>query len=91
MNVDGKRRVFDILVHPEKCTGCLTCQLRCSLRLTKSASTSGAAIIIDRTQSGMLGSKISFTEACDQCTICARYCPYGTLELERKETAGNAA
>ena len=79
----GKRRVFEIIVHPERCTACLTCQLRCSLRLTQSANPSKAAITIDNRDISV-GSHITFTAECDDCALCARYCPYGTLEIRRK-------
>ncbi|HDM76627.1 MAG TPA: hypothetical protein ENG51_09175 [Deltaproteobacteria bacterium] len=82
------QRVFDILVHPEKCVGCLICQLRCSLRLTNSFNPARAAILIDRS-SNELGASITFTDACDGCAICARNCPYGALELKRKESIKN--
>lgn len=78
-------RVFDILVHPERCVGCLICQLRCSLRLAHSFNPARAAIQVDRTSSG-LGASLTFIEACDNCGICARHCPYGALELKRKES-----
>ncbi len=78
-------RNFDLLVHPDKCAGCLTCELRCSWRLYKESRPTAAAIIIDRTQSRILGSKITFTERCDLCGICGRYCPYGALVWQKRE------
>jgi electron transport complex protein RnfB len=77
-------RVFDIAVHPEKCVGCLICQLRCSMRFTDSFNPSRAKIIINMA-SDMLGAEIIFTGECDLCGICARNCPYGALEIKRKE------
>ncbi len=79
----GQRRVFEIVVHPELCTACLTCQLRCSLRLKRSANPSKAAIVIGISEI-TVGSDIAFTPECDDCALCARYCPYGTLEMRRK-------
>ena len=65
---NGKRQVFEIVVHAEKCTGCLMCQLRCSFRLTDTFNPARSAILIDRASTG-LGAKISFTEECDLCTL----------------------
>ncbi len=78
------KQVFQILTHPEKCTQCTVCQLRCSMRLTKTFNPAESAIAIHPRLS-RIGSEIVFTEACDSCGICARHCPYGALELLRKE------
>lgn len=83
MTTSTKRRVFDIAVHPQKCTQCLVCQLRCSLRLTRAFNPARSAIVIHGLRDGP-GAAITFTEACDACGICARHCPYGALELHRK-------
>ena len=83
-------RAFELLVYPQKCTGCITCELRCSWRFYKQSQPTAAAIVIDRSESGNLGSKITFTEQCDLCGICGRYCPYGALVWQRKERVANA-
>ena len=64
-------------VLPEKCAGCLICELRCALRFEKSFLLSGAAIEVRRTGDGAY--RIAFTDRCDNCGICARYCMYGAL------------
>lgn len=77
-----------IIVRPENCTGCLICQLRCSWRFEKAFSTAKAAIRIRRLVGGEREFDISFTERCDNCGICARYCPYGALVWTKgKESA----
>ena len=81
--VDSSRRVFDISIHPEKCVDCSLCQLRCSFRFTKTFNPARAAIVI-RKLNDRIGADISFTAECDSCGICARYCPYGALEIRRK-------
>ena len=86
--VNCKGRVFDILVHPERCVSCLICQLRCSIRLTKSFNPARAAIIINPAKD-RLGAEITFTQECDLCGICARHCPYGALEIRRKGVSKN--
>jgi len=82
--INQKEGVFEILVYPEKCVGCMICQLRCSIRLTKTFNPARAAILIDQVADS-LGAEITFTQECDSCGICARHCPYGALELRRKE------
>ena len=82
--ISRKDRVFDIAVYPEKCVGCLICQLRCSLRFTDSFNPARAKILINMA-SDMLGAEITFTDECDLCGICARNCPYGALEIKTKE------
>ena len=78
------KRVYDLVVNPEKCSGCYTCQVRCSMRLHRVASSAQTAILIERVPYQQ-GSTISFTEECDLCTICALFCPYGALERVKKE------
>lgn len=74
---------FEIMVETEKCTGCLICGLRCSLRFEKTFNPMKSQIIIisyfDR------DNEISFKDECDHCGTCARYCPYGALILKEKE------
>jgi len=84
--ISYENRVINILVYPEKCVGCLICQFRCSIRLTKSFNPARAAIIINLARD-RLGAEITFTHECDLCGICARNCPYGALEIRRKEVS----
>ncbi len=70
-----------IRTHPELCTGCLTCQLICSLTWDGLCKPSSARIII----TGNLDDRsIAFSEDCTECDICAEYCPYGALEIEEE-------
>ena len=69
-----------IKVFPEKCTGCLICELRCALRFEKSFLLSASAIQVHRT--GNWKYNITFTERCDNCGICSSYCMYGALVPE---------
>ncbi len=62
----------------EKCTGCLNCQLICSLTYTKVFNPSKAHIIIDKRD---IPEKISFTEDCTNCNICVDYCLYGAITI----------
>gem|GEM_PF-412012 len=70
-----------------RCSGCLICELRCALRFEKAFRPASAAIIIRRQVNSPTEYSITFTEQCDQCGICARYCSYGALAQEEKAGA----
>ena len=72
----GKRR---IVADDERCNGCLICQLRCSFRFEKAFNLGKSAIRIDRFVKGGIDYQITFSDHCDVCGICARYCPYSAL------------
>ena len=65
-------------VHPEKCTGCIICQLECSFTKLGVFNPAEARIIIDRVDDDP---QISFTDECDECGVCARACIYKALVL----------
>ena len=76
-----------ISVKSERCHGCLTCQLRCSLRACGQFNPSKANIRVDRIEEGYRY-RPSFTDQCDRCRgdyLCVRWCPYGALKLERSQ------
>lgn len=82
MSEEGAARA--ILVKSDQCRGCLTCQLRCSLRACGQFNPSKANIRVNRAEGGY-GYWHSFTDECDGCGgeyLCVRWCPYGTLQLE---------
>lgn len=75
------RAIEDVIeVHPEKCAGCMSCQLICSFTFTQSFNPLEAYILVDVT--GRMGEKIKFTDDCTACGICAKYCSYGALEVK---------
>ncbi len=74
-----------IEIHPEKCTGCLICELRCSLRFEKAFNPSKARISIRRLVGENMEYAIAFKDDCDYCGICARNCPYETLIQQKRE------
>jgi len=82
-----KRKGPPIWGDASKCTGCLICELRCSLRFEKAFSPSKAQIRIRRLVGADNEYEISFTEECDNCGICVRYCPYSALIQEKKRGA----
>ena len=71
-----------IIADPEKCNGCLTCELRCSFFHEKAFNPSKAMIKIRRLVGQENEYEISFTDECDDCGVCVRYCPYGALRRE---------
>jgi NADPH-dependent glutamate synthase beta subunit-like oxidoreductase len=77
-----------IQVDLTRCAGCRTCQLRCSLRWEGAFVPAKAKIQIAR----LVGYQdfefdVTFSDECDGCGICAKYCPYGALIRNRKEDA----
>lgn len=70
-----------------RCTGCLICRLRCSLRFEKSFLPAKAAIVIRRQTNTQPEYRITFTDRCDNCGICARYCSYRALTQESTQGA----
>jgi len=80
-----KRKGPPIKVDAAKCTGCLICELRCSLRFEKAFNPSKAQIVIRRLVGADNEYQITFTDRCDNCGICVRYCPYGALIQKKKK------
>ena len=73
------------LVHADasKCAGCMTCVLHCSFKLDGMFNLSAARIRIRRLVGQASEFDITFTDECDNCGICVRYCPYGALTREK--------
>jgi ferredoxin len=71
-----KKKMVDIATDSKKCTGCLMCALRCSLRYTGAFNPLKARIRINKTNGN---NEISFAEECTKCGLCAQYCIYGAL------------
>jgi NAD-dependent dihydropyrimidine dehydrogenase PreA subunit len=67
-----------IKVNLGECKECLVCQLRCSLAYTGKFNPEEARIKIN------WPGEIVFTDDCvESCVLCARYCPFGALEIVR--------
>lgn len=71
-----------INIRPENCTGCLNCQLRCSFKKYGSFCPSGSAVDIASRPGNETIMDISFKSHCDNCGLCASWCPYGALVLD---------
>ena len=78
MSTTVDRNNEQIAIDVEKCTGCLNCQFICSFTYTEAFNPSQARIVIDRRD---IPEKISFTEECTNCNICADYCLYGAITV----------
>ncbi|OIN94944.1 MAG: hypothetical protein AUJ48_04180 [Deltaproteobacteria bacterium CG1_02_45_11] len=60
------------------CTVCLVCQMVCAFKFTgNSFNVSEAAIKLKRTAQGTCDAE--FTDKCDDCGLCVRYCSYEAL------------
>ena len=82
MNVNNtvtRKKGSPISVDASKCAGCLICELRCSLRFEKAFNPARAAIKVRRRVQSVNEYEVSFSDRCDNCGICARYCSYGAL------------
>jgi len=84
-----KKKGYPIRVHEENCTGCLMCQLYCSLRFEKAFNPATAKILIRRLVGADTEYAIKFREDCDNCGICARHCPYEALVREKGKRERN--
>lgn len=74
-----------IIVDLCKCAGCRTCQLRCSLRWEEAFVPAKSMVSIQRLVGKDHEFDISFSDKCDDCGICAKYCPYGALTRGKRE------
>ncbi len=73
-----------LIVDLGKCAGCRTCELRCSLRWEGAFIPAKARVAVRR----LVGNRdhefdVFFSDECDYCGICAKYCPYGALTRGR--------
>lgn len=69
----------EIITHREKCAGCSSCQLMCSLSYQEGFNPLDSRIEITWVEGQ--GHMITFKEECEHCGLCASQCAYGALEL----------
>jgi carbon-monoxide dehydrogenase iron sulfur subunit len=76
-----------IIIKPEKCTVCRSCELACSYHFKKefNPKISKIKIIFDPKSADL---KITKEDGCDLCKdekspVCVRYCVAGALKTER--------
>ena len=72
---------WQMTAEPAECRVCYMCQLVCSLKQDSTFNPSKAYVDISKVvePSGALDIGISFTDKCDSCGLCAKYCVYGAL------------
>lgn len=75
-----------IRIEADMCVGCLTCSLLCSF--VHEGRFNPAAAHVEVKQFYESPNEIIFSARCDDCGVCALYCPYGTL---RREPLGKGA
>ncbi len=73
-----------IRTSPEMCSGCRICQLACSMDWTCSYNLAQSRILIDDVDATK-SVKITFTDECNDCGICVRYCFYDALKMRKEE------
>ena len=71
-----------IAIEPDFCVGCLTCVLRCAMRLHEGVNEEKSKIRVMPMQEQ--SNTLIFKEGCEACGICARYCPHGALHRKHK-------
>lgn len=78
-----------INIDPEKCTGCFTCVMRCAFRHGKTFAPSWSKVgVIALSETT---NEILFSDQCDSCGICARYCPHDALYRGQRQTPPEGA
>jgi len=73
---------------PEKCTGCLACELHCSFAKLGTKTFNPKKAYIQITTHLDRPNEIHFTEECDGCDICAYFCPYAALIHKKGKVVG---
>jgi NADPH-dependent glutamate synthase beta subunit-like oxidoreductase len=68
-----------IICDASKCSGCMTCMLRCSFRGDGAFNLATSRIQVRRLVNSTNEFEITLTDDCDACGMCVRYCPYGAL------------
>jgi ferredoxin len=66
-----------ITIDAENCVGCMTCVLRCALKYGNAFSPARSKVKITLINEDV--NIITYTDDCDTCGICARYCPHDAL------------
>jgi ferredoxin len=79
----AKKSTLLINADASKCAGCMTCMLSCSFRLDSTFNLAAARIQVRKLVNHPNEFEITFTNDCDACGICVKYCPYEALTHQR--------
>ena len=74
-----------IVLHPEKCSGCMLCTMACSLRYEGVVNPLRARTKLIK--SGDRVKRIVLSKDCTFCGYCVTVCQYGARELKPKEAS----
>jgi len=76
---------WQIIADPAECRRCLICQMVCSLRFYNTFNPAKSRIKIGTIlrQGTRYTTEVSFTDDCNKCGLCVRYCPYGALARKK--------
>lgn len=69
----------------ENCTGCMRCQLICSFTKDKMFGYAQARITIKRVGFDEKYD-VSFSDQCDRCGMCLKYCTYDAIYKPQNKT-----
>ena len=72
-----------IEVNAENCSGCKMCQLICSFIYTRKFNPLKSRIVIEEPNTTEPFS-ITFTDECNDCGFCVRYCFYDALKIKEQ-------
>jgi len=72
-----------LILHPEKCTGCLQCLMACSLKYEGMVNPLKARTRLIREND--IVTRIELNRDCTRCGACTVVCHYGARELETAE------
>lgn len=70
----------EILINPQRCIGCTTCALTCSITYGEDFKLSRSFVQIQKDDFNGLFT-IAFSSACKGCKKCAEVCPSGALRV----------
>ena len=74
-----------VIIQAENCAGCLSCQLICSLTYQKEFNPAKAFIQVQYLGRTGNDNLVYFTDDCNECGMCAKYCYFNALTLKEKE------
>ncbi|MFC1858872.1 4Fe-4S binding protein [Thermodesulfobacteriota bacterium] len=80
-----------VIIHTENCAGCLSCQLICSLTYQKEFNPAKAFIQVQYLGRTGNDNLVKFTDDCNECGLCAKYCYFNALTLKEKEEVASPA